>query len=176
MGTAWLEMKIIQRTPCSIMAILSARRATESRCVMNSTVFTFGPPPSAPGPRAMESMVWNILFWACASRAEVYGSAVIIAQTLQQRTNGRTYRFIKKKEMNHWLVCSHECTSEGNTLPLKTWRRRVTSTLGKRLYCKVNAPRPPIDRGTPRTRGCHMHPSLLVSTTWNRARKHPTAC
>jgi hypothetical protein len=32
-----------------------------------------------------------------------------------------THGFIKEKEMNFWLMGTHERTSKGDTLPLKTW-------------------------------------------------------
>jgi len=35
--------------------------------------------------------------------------------------NEGTHGFIKEKEMNFWLMGTHERTSKGDTLPLKTW-------------------------------------------------------
>jgi hypothetical protein len=40
-----------------------------------------------------------------------------------------TYGFIKEKEMNFWLMSTHEGTSKGDTLPLKTWQRTVIVSL-----------------------------------------------
>ena len=54
-------------TPFSIIAILSARRAVESRCVMNMTVFSFSPDDD----RDIFSIVSKMLFCACASSEEV---------------------------------------------------------------------------------------------------------
>lgn len=54
-------------TPLSIIAILSARRAVESRCVMNTTVFVRFPSVS----REICSTVSKKCFWACASSDDV---------------------------------------------------------------------------------------------------------
>ncbi len=80
------------------MAILSARRATESRCVINSTVFTLGEFSSAPGPLAMVSIVSKIFFCACASREDVYAPAVIISQSFEG--NERIDAQVHQKEGN----------------------------------------------------------------------------
>jgi len=55
-------------TPFSIMAILSARRAVESLCVINITDFNF----SFEGDLEMLSIVSKIWFCARASREDVY--------------------------------------------------------------------------------------------------------
>ena len=60
--------KKVTRTPFSIMAILSARRAVVSRWVIQITVLTRSPD----GRRDTSSIVSNISFWACASSADVY--------------------------------------------------------------------------------------------------------
>src|SRR5260221_10740618 len=79
--------------------------------------------------------------------------------------------------MNFRLVGPHECTSKGDTLPLRTCHHTVIVRTIKRTYCTaMNAPRPLIDRGTPRARVRHTHPFLLASTTWNQAPEHPGAC
>ena len=58
----------ITRTPFSIIAILSARRAVVSRWVIQITVLTRSPD----GRRDTSSIVSNMSFWACASSADVY--------------------------------------------------------------------------------------------------------
>lgn len=61
-----------QRTPCSIMAILSARRAVERRWVMKMTVFVLSPLSE----RASRSTVSNTRFCACASNEAVLTAGI----------------------------------------------------------------------------------------------------
>lgn len=59
--------RAIGLTPLLTMAILSARRAVESRCVIHTTVFVRSPE----GDRDIDSMVSNISFCACPSSEDV---------------------------------------------------------------------------------------------------------
>ena len=70
------------RTPFSIIATLSARRAVERRCVINMTVFRLLPD----GGWEIFVIVSKIWFCACASREEVY----VECQRLKKSSGKRT--------------------------------------------------------------------------------------
>ncbi len=74
----------LKLTPCSIMAILSARRAVAKRCVMNMTVFF-----RSPLGRDICSIVSKTCFCACASREAVCGSAVVMGRRPSRSSAGR---------------------------------------------------------------------------------------
>lgn len=100
-----------ERTPLSIIAILSARRAVESRCVMNTTVFVLFPN----GDADMRPMVSNILDWAWASRDDVWKGK---CEGKSDDDTAHTYGFIEQQKVNFGSISSHECAGDGDSLPL----------------------------------------------------------
>lgn len=114
-----------RRTPCSIIAILSALRAVDRRCVMKMTVFVFLPVPLRPSlpERQISSSVSNILRCACESRDEVYhvhraSRKISGSVTLRAGQTPETHRFIKEDEVDFRPVGTHEGACEGDALPL----------------------------------------------------------
>jgi hypothetical protein len=90
----------------------------------------------------IDSLEYFIL-GVCIERRGLRFSGHYRSDFCSKKQTAKTYRFIKKKEMNLWLVCPHECTSEGNTLPLKTWRRRVHVNTRKEAILQSERTSPP---------------------------------
>ena len=100
------------RTPWCIIAILSARRAVASRCVMKTTVLARC--PSAV--RETASTVSNTRFCACAS-----SDAVCCRQPPAAAPRGRergTHGFVQQDQLDLWSAGAHEGTRDCYALPL----------------------------------------------------------
>jgi len=73
--------------------------------VINDTVFTLAASSSAPGPWVIESIVWTILFWAWASRAEVYPFKKHYQSELEEKQTRDAW--VHQREGNELLADEH---------------------------------------------------------------------
>lgn len=106
-------------TPFSIIAILSARRAVDSRCVINMVVFIRSPFSE----REIWSIVSNILCCACASKDDVCMVDSMRDPTMHKAT---THWFVEYEQVYMRLDGLDKSPRYCDSLPLN--HRRVSNT------------------------------------------------